>query len=74
MPRLRLDILNETIGGNVRNNQGHHHGSTNGVRCGDESFSERYGEEVLVEDPFDRADNTVCTSAFAEGDPGLPGL
>ena len=71
---LRLDILNDNIGGNVRNNQGQHHGSTNGMRCGDESFSERHGEEVLVDDPFDRADITVCTSASAYGDPGLPGL
>ena len=49
-----LDIINDNIGGNVWNNQGQHHGSANGVRCGDESFGERHGDDDLVDGPFDR--------------------
>ena len=69
-----LDIINDNIGGNVWNNQGQHHGSANGVRCGDESFGERHGDDDLVDDPFDRVDITVRVFAPAEGDPDLLGL
>ena len=66
--RLRFDIIDEDISGRLRDNQGQNEGSTNGVRCGDKSFAERHGDPVLVDDPFDRADITVCAFAPAEGD------
>ena len=66
--------MNDNIGGDVRNNQGQHHGCTKGVRCGAESFGERHGDDDLVDDPFDRVDITVRVFAPSEGDPGLHGL
>ena len=66
--------MNDNFGGEIRHNQSQDHSRTNSVRCGDEGFGERHCDDVLVDDPFDRADITVCTSASAEGDPGLPGL
>ena len=44
------------------------------MRCGDKSFAERHGDQVLVDDPIDWVDITVRASAPAEGDPGLSGL
>ena len=71
---MSLHIMNDNFGGEIRHNQGQDHSRTKSVRCGDESFSERHCDEVLVGDPFDRADINVRSFTPAEGDPALSGL
>ena len=66
--------MNENIGGDVRNYQGQHHGSTNGVGCSDEGFGEGHGNEVIVNYPFNRAHSTFRVFAVEGCDPGLFGL
>ena len=71
---MSLDIMNDNFGGEIRHNQGQDYSRTNSVRCGDEGFGERHCDDVLVDDPFDRADITVHSFTPAEGDPALSGL